>query len=180
MAHIDGNIREAWARLRSFLLRQELDREFDEEASSHLALAVDDYVHSGVPEAEARRIARLKFGSVEAAKDAHRDSRGATWLEGLFRDLSHAWRGLMRDRGVTLTSIVMLILVIGLNVAVFAVVDTMLFRGFPLVKDNGRLVYIQERHTLTNGCCLLYADLLAWQDQVSPFRGMAFVGAKPS
>jgi predicted permease len=173
------HIKQSWARLRSFLLRRELDREFDEEARSHLELAVDDYIRSGVPEAEARRIARLKFGAVEAAKDAHRDSRGMAWLEGLFRDLRHAGRGLMRDRGFTLTSIVILALVIGLNVAVFAVVNTMLFRGFPLVKDNGRLVYIQERYTLTDGCCLLYADFLAWRDQVRSFRGMAFVGARP-
>jgi len=109
----------------------------------------------------------------------HRDSRGSAWLEGLFYDLRHAIRGLARDRGFTLTSIMMLALVIGLNVAVFAVADTMLFRGFPLVKNNSRLVYIQERYTLTNGCCLLYADFLAWRDQVRSFSAMAFVGAKP-
>lgn len=102
-----------------------------------------------------------------------------TWLEGLFYDLRHAVRGLARDRGFTLTSIAMLALVIGLNVAVFAVVDTMLFRGFPLVKDNRRLVYIQERYTITNGCCLLYADFLAWRGQVRSFNDMAFLGSKP-
>jgi hypothetical protein len=74
----------------------------------------------------------------------------------------------------------MLALVIGLNVAVFAVVNTMLFRGFHLVKDNRRLVYIQERYTIANGCCLLYADFLAWRDQVRSFREMAFLGAKPA
>ena len=73
----------------------------------------------------------------------------------------------------------MLALVIGLNVAVFAVVNTMLFRGYHLVKDNSRLVYIQERYTLTNGCCLLYADFLAWRDQAHSFRDMAFLATKP-
>ncbi|MBV8729466.1 MAG: ABC transporter permease, partial [Acidobacteriia bacterium] len=101
------------------------------------------------------------------------------WFEGLFYDLLYALRGLTRARGFALTAILILALVIGLNVAVFAVVDTMLFRGFPLVKDNNRLVYIQERYTLTNGCCLLYADFVAWRDQVRSFSGMAFVGAKP-
>src|SRR5580704_584115 len=112
------------------------------------------------------------------ARDAPRDSRGAAWLEGLLYDLRYAVRGLARDRGFTLTSILMLALVIGLNVAVFAVVNTMLFRGFHLVKDNRRLVYIQERYTITNGCCLLYADFLAWRDQVRSFREMAFLASK--
>ena len=39
----------------------------------------------------------------------------------------------------------MLALAIGLNVTVFTVMDAMLFRGFPLVKRNDRLVYLQER-----------------------------------
>jgi putative ABC transport system permease protein len=111
-------------------------------------------------------------------KDAPRDLRGWAWLEGLLYDLRHAVRGLARDRSFTLTSIVMLALVIGLNMAVFGVVNTMLFRGFPLVKDNSRMVYIQERYTLTNGCCLLYADFLAWRDQVRSFSDMAFVAGK--
>jgi predicted permease len=101
------------------------------------------------------------------------------WFERLFYDLRYAIRGLARDRGFALTSIAMLALVIGLNVSVFAVVNTMLFRGFPLVKDNSRIVFIQERYTLPNGCCLLYADLVAWREQVRSFSGMAFVGAKP-
>lgn len=93
-------------------------------------LATEDYLGRGYSPAEARRQALLKFGAVEAAKDAHRDSRGLAWLEGLFYDLRHAVRALARDRSFTLTSIVMLAPVIALNVAVFAVINTMLFRGF--------------------------------------------------
>ncbi len=121
---------------------------------------------------------RLEARRQALRKDAARDSRGLAWLEGLLYDLRHAVRGLARDRSFTLTSVVMLTLVIGLNVAVFGVVNTMLFRGFPLVQDNRRLVYIQERYTLTNGCCLLYADFLAWRDQVRSFSEMAFVAGK--
>lgn len=167
-----------WRRLFALFRRDHLDRDLDDEIRSHVELAAEDYLSRGYLPAEARRQALLKFGAVEAAKDAHRDSRGLAWLEGLIYDLRHAVRALVRDRGFTLTSIVMLALVIGLNVAVFAVVNTMLFRGFPLVKNNSRLVYIQERYTLTNGCCLLYADFLAWRDQVRSFSGTAFVGEK--
>src|ERR1700722_5867926 len=98
-------LQRACARLVSLFRREALDREFDEEAQSHLDLAVEDYVRRGMPEAEARRLARLKFGAVEAAKDAHRDARGLPWLEGLLYDLRFAFRRLRRDRAFTLTAI---------------------------------------------------------------------------
>ena len=52
-----------------------------------------------------------------------------TQLETIVYDLRFAWRGLRRDRAFTLTAIAMLTLAIALNVTVFAVMDTMLFRG---------------------------------------------------
>src|SRR5262249_6880571 len=111
-----------WRRLFSLFRRDHLDHDLDNEIRSHVELATEDYLRRGYPPPEARRQALLKFGAVEAAKDAHRDSRGLAWLEGLFYDLRHAVRALARDRGFTLTSIVMLALAISLNVAVFAVV----------------------------------------------------------
>lgn len=167
------------SKLRALFDRHRLDHDLDDEIRSHIELATEDYIRRGYSPAEARRKAQLKFGTIEASKDAHRDARGMVWIEGLFHDLRFAVRGMARDRGFTLTSIMILALVLGLNVAVFAVVDTMLFRGFPLVKDNSRLVYIQERYTLANGCCLLYADFLAWRDQAHSFQDMAFLGGKP-
>ena len=54
-------LKQASARLIALFRRNALDREFDEEAQSHLDLAVDDYVQRGMSEAEARRLARMKF-----------------------------------------------------------------------------------------------------------------------
>jgi hypothetical protein len=39
----------------------------------------------------------------------------------------------------------MLALAIGVNGTVFAIADAMLFRGYPLVVPDERLVYLQER-----------------------------------
>ena len=66
------------------------------------------------------------------------------WLDGLFYDLRFALRRLRRDRAFTLAAIAMLALAIGLNVTVFTVMDAMLFRGYPLVKRNDRLVYLLQ------------------------------------
>jgi predicted permease len=159
----------------SLFRRDGLDREFDEEAQSHLELAVDDYVRRGTPEAEARRLARLTFGAIEASKDAHRDSRGLPWLEELFHDLRFALRGLRRDRAFTLAAITMLALAIVLNVTVFTVMNAMVFRGLPLVQGNDRLVYMQVRRP-SGPWSVSYADFEAWRSQADALAGIAFRG----
>ncbi len=161
----------------SIFKKGDLDEEFDVEARSHIALATEDYAKRGMPLDEAERRARVEFGAIEASKDAHRDSRGLPWLEGLFHDLRFALRRLRRDRAFTLTAIVTLALAIGLNVTVFAVMNTMLFRGYPLVQKNDRLVYIQEQYP-SGTCCITYLDFEDWRAQAHSFEGMAFVGEK--
>jgi putative ABC transport system permease protein len=101
------------------------------------------------------------------------------WLDGIIYDLRFALRGLRRDRASTLTAITTLALTIGLNVTVFAVMNTMLFRGFPLVKRNERLVYLQERYP-PGVCCgtVSYPDFEDWRAHAHSFEGMAFIGAK--
>ncbi len=172
-------LKHAWARFLALFRRDALDREFDEEAQLHLDLVVDEYVRRGMSEADARRLARIKFGAVEASKDAHRDERGLAWLDGIVYDLRFALRGLRRDRAFTVTAIVTLALAIGLNVTVFAVMNTMLFRGFPLVKRNDRLVYVQERYPPAVCCVSMsYSDFEEWRAHAQSFDGMAFIGEK--
>jgi putative ABC transport system permease protein len=171
-------MRRACSRLLSVFRKRALDREFDDEVRSHLELAAEDYAQRGVPPAEARRLARVKFGAVEVSKDAHRDARGLPCMDGFFGDLRFALRGLQRDRAFTITAIVILALAIGLNTTLFAVMNTMLFRGFPLVKRNDRLVYMQERNPL-RACCLSYLDFEDWRAQGKSFAGMALVAGRP-
>lgn len=64
-----------WLRLRAVFERDALDRAFDEEAAAHLELATDEFLRKGFPLSEARRRARLEFGSTQAAKDARAPMR---------------------------------------------------------------------------------------------------------
>jgi putative ABC transport system permease protein len=99
----------------------------------------------------------------------------STHLEAIVYDLRFAWRGLRRDRAFTLTAIAMLTLAIALNVTVFAVMDTMLFRGLPLAQRPDRLVYIQERRAAGGGL-ISYEDFEDWRTETKSFEGLAFVG----
>jgi predicted permease len=98
-------------------------------------------------------------------------------LEGIFYDLRFALRRLRRDWPFTLAAIAMLALAIGLNVTVFTVMDAMLFRGFPLVKRNNRLVYLQERPP-NGACCISYPDFEDWRSQAHTFQSMAWVAGR--
>jgi predicted permease len=167
----------AWHRLLAVFKKSALDAEFDDEAESHITLATDDYIDRGMSLPDARRLARLKFGSTAASKDLHRDSRGFAWLDGVLFDLRLALRALRRDRVYTVTAIVMLTVALALNATVFTVTDAMLFRGFPHVSRNDRLLYIQERCGAAN-CGVSYADFEVWRAAARSFEELSFLGTR--
>jgi predicted permease len=105
----------------------------------------------------------------------HRNARGLPWVEPLAFDVRLAHRGLRRDWTYAALSTAMLALALALNTTVFAVMDAMLFRGFPHVPRNDRLVFLQERDGLGR-CCISYADVGDWQAEARSFRGMALIG----
>ena len=111
------------------------------------------------------------------SNDADRNSRGVPWLEASFYDLRFAVRGLRRDRAFAVATIAMLALAIGLNVTVFTVMDAMLFRGYPLVQRNDRLVYLQEHYPSGRGN-ISYSDFEQWRSQAHTFDALAFVGER--
>jgi putative ABC transport system permease protein len=89
-------------------------------------------------------------------------------------DARAALRALLRAPTFAITAVVTLTVAIGLNVTVFAVTDAVLNRGFPLVQDNSRLLYMQERYP-DGACCINFADFVEWQAQAASFDGLAFV-----
>jgi predicted permease len=90
---------------------------------------------------------------------------------GIVRDIHFALRALRRSPAFTLTAVLMLALGIGVNAMVYTVTSAVLFNGFPLVKDNNRIVYI----TTGVGCCVSYPDFLDWRVQATSFSGMEMV-----
>jgi len=61
-------LRQFLTRLRNLVTRRRDDDRLKEEIAEHLALQTADNIKAGLPPAEARRQALLKFGAVEAIK----------------------------------------------------------------------------------------------------------------
>jgi hypothetical protein len=148
-----------------------------EEIDFHREIKERDLARQGVPASQAAAAARRALGSAALAQDRSRDVWVWPWLDGIRYDLRLAFRGLRRDRAFTVAAIAMLALALGLNVSAFTIVRAMLFRGFPLVKQNDRLVYLQERYP-SNVCCISYPDFEDWRAQAQTFDGLAYVGAR--
>ncbi len=134
-------IREWAERVRSLFRRRELDRDFENELSSHIGMAVEENLRQGMSPEEARRQALVKLGGIGPSKDLHREVRGLPFLDSVVQDLRYTVRSLKRDRGFTAVAVLILGLGIGANVAVFSVVNTILLRPLPLAKPQ-QLVWI--------------------------------------
>jgi predicted permease len=102
------------------------------EIASHLALAEDEYRRRGLPPDEARRAARIALGGIEQTKELHRTARSLAWLDAVRRDALYGVRMLWRQPIVTGAAVLSLALGVGLNAAVFSVVDWVLLRPLPL------------------------------------------------
>ncbi len=119
------------ARLDALLRARRYDRELDDEMSFHLERLTEDLVRRGMAPEQARREARLRFGSVERAKSRTREERGLVFFDEVSRNVRFALRGMARSPLFTVTSILTLALCVGLGAAVFSVVNAVLWRPLP-------------------------------------------------
>jgi len=131
-------------RLRSrlnFLLHGSRNRrELEEEMAFHIDRLAEDLIRDGMNPKEARRQARIRFGSVARVQSRAREERGMAFFDEAGRNLRFALRGMIRKPMLSATFILTLALCIGMGTAVFSVVDSVLWRPLPF-PDPGNLAH---------------------------------------
>ena len=154
------------------------DARLDREIASHLALLEEEYQRRGVPAAEARRAARLALGGVEQTKELHRDARSWRWLDNARRDAVYAVRMLRRRPVTTAAAALSLAVGIGLNAAVFSVVDWVLLRPLPYPAPH-ELVRIFTAGTapVTGPGALTYPEFVRFHNAESLREAVSFTTA---
>ena len=141
------NLRSWTIRLGNLFRKERMDRDFDDELASHLAMHVENNLRAGMAPEAARRDALMKLGGIEQTKENHRDGRGITWIDHVWRDIRFGLRLLRKNSGFTLVAIITLALGIGANTAIFSVVNAVLLRSLPFSRSS-ELVYISARSTM--------------------------------
>jgi predicted permease len=137
-----SGLRRMLARLKGLGTARRDEARLREEMAEHLALLAAENERAGLPRDEARRQAAVKFGGVEAAKEAWREERRPARLEATGRDLLRAARRLRAAPGFTAVVVLTLALGIGATTALFSVMDAVMWRSLPVPHAN-RLVLLR-------------------------------------
>jgi len=154
------------ARLSSLLFRHRRESDLDEELRYHLDCETERLVAAGVNPEEARSRARRTFGSVQVVKEESRDARGTTFVEHLIRDTRHGVRRLAREWKFTLAAVTILGLGIGVNAAIFSVINAVLFRPQAVVNPDTLVDIYQNAPggAPTGNTYAAYLDMAAYTD----------------
>lgn len=134
-------LRRVISGLRALFRRSQTEQDLDEELRSYLETAAEQKRGAGMKREEAIRAAHVEVGSIEAVKDRVRNVGWESVVESSWRDLRYAGRMLRRHPMGTATATLSLAIGIGLNAAVFSVVDWVLLRPLPYPASH-ELVHI--------------------------------------
>ena len=153
----------AWLiRFKGLFLKDARERELADELESHLQMHVDDNIRAGMSPPEARRVAVMKLGGVEQAKEAYRDRGTIPLLESMVHDLRFTLRQLRKNPAFSVTAVAMVALGIGASVAIFAFVDAALIKPLPY-QNPSRLLFVTETTPFIPRAAISYADYIDWK-----------------
>ena len=168
------SVKRFLTRFANFAARRRNDERLKEEIEEHIALQTAENLRAGLPPAEARRQAMLKFGAVESIKEEYRAERGMLFIDNLLQDLRYGLRMLRKSPGFTAVAILTLALGIGANTAIFSFVYGVLLAPLPY-HDASRLVVLNETTPSVGIVSVSYPNFLDWRAQSRSFSEMASV-----
>ena len=163
-------------RIGALFMRQQRERDLEDEVAFHLAMRAEKARAAGTPDAHA--YARRRFGSVAKIQDELRDTWAlAPTLASLAQDLRYAGRIIRRSPGFSLLVIAILGLGVGVNAVMFSVVNAVVMQPLPFPNAE-RLVRVWHvpppaQFPGATRFSVSPANYLDWRAQNSVFERMA-------
>src|SRR5688572_8328272 len=139
--------------------RRDVRRDIEDELRFHFDVRVGELTGQGVPAEEARQRAVAEFGDVDQVRSSLKDidervaaqKKRADVFDGLRQDFTYAARSLWNAPAVSLTIIVTLALGLGVNAAMFSLLDAILFRPPAVVSDPADVRRLWSLRTFRSG-----------------------------
>jgi hypothetical protein len=112
--------------------------DFAEEVRAHIALEEAQLRDEGLSPDDARREARRAFGNATSQIERTREASQWRWLDALRQDVGYGVRLMRRNPGFASTALLVLGLGIGVNSALFSIVNAVFFRPLQVAGHRRR------------------------------------------
>ncbi|HLK17637.1 MAG TPA: ABC transporter permease, partial [Bryobacteraceae bacterium] len=164
-----------------FWRHKQHDADLDDEIAHDLALDAEERIRAGEAVREAEQASRRDFGNVGLLKENIRENWGWASLERLARDLKYGWRSLRNSPLFAAMAILSLALGIGANASIFSVINAILLRPLPAVRQGSEVATINEKVGRGPALPLIsYPDYRDFRDRNTVFSGVACIGFLPA
>jgi Acidobacterial duplicated orphan permease len=156
--------------VRRWMARDQWERELSEEIEFHREMKTRELERA--PAGDSSSEVRREMGNVTFMKEESRAVWIWPWIESLAQDIRIELRQLRKSPAFAVTTIAILALGIGLNAAIFTLLNGIVLRSLPL-PDPDRLVMVLEREP--GGCCSppSWLDQRDLREQNHSFQSMA-------
>ncbi len=169
----------AWlSRMRALLGRDRVAKEHEEELQFHLSMREQLNVDAGMPQPEAGRDARRRFGNLSLWREQMSEIDLMLLPQTVVQDLRYGARMLWRNAGFTIAAVLALAIGIGVNTAAFTAYKSFFMRSLD-ARESGRMVNLALM--LQAGSSDQQGDPTAWfslpdyeayRDQMHAFSGL--------
>jgi predicted permease len=172
---------EVHERFRSTFFQATEDAEMEDELRMHLEMQAAHNRKLGMTPEEADRQAKMSLGAMDSVREEVREQRGLGIVDEWRADIRYALRALRRDPGFTAVALLTLALGIGVNTAMFSIVNGILLRPLPYYKPD-QLMLVHQANPKTGDMLgrISFQDLEDWRTRTHAMQKIAGYAPVPS
>ncbi|MGC1782173.1 MAG: ABC transporter permease [Acidobacteriaceae bacterium] len=152
--------------------RKKMTDDLSEEMRQHLEEKIEAFMAAGMPREDAVHAGRRAFGNATLIEQRSREVWMWPWIESLWADVKFALRQLRKSPGFAITAILTLALGIGINTALFSIVDTVLLHPIALPQPDELVAVDASKPNFEDGS-ISYLNFRDWQRENHCFSALA-------